>query len=301
MTQTTGNGKRSIWQSRQPERIQGYLFILPVLIFVIVFRVIPLINGVRYSFTNWTAGSTPVYAGLEQYSRLISDPVFLDTMRNAFFLLLSLPFWVGIPMLLAILIFLGVPGGQVFRVAYFFPVVLSTVIIGAIFNIVLQVSGPVNQVLELVGLTPVDWLGNENTALIAVIAVQIWATFGINVVIFLSGLSTVSQDIIDASRIDGASVLQTIRYVVIPSIRSTIEFAAVTSTVGMLTSMFGLIFVMTGGGPGTATYLPEYFIWLQQGRLNNPAYASAAGIVLFMFMAIVAFFQINIMSRNVEV
>ena len=89
-------------------------------------------------------------------------------------------------------------------------------------------------------------------------------------------------------------------YVIIPELRPIIEFSVVITTVGLLTSMFGLIYVLTGGGPGTATTVPEFLIWSVQGKLNQPAYAAALSIILFVITGILAWLQIRIMSRNVE-
>ncbi len=122
-----------------------------------------------------------------------------------------------------------------------------------------------------------------------------------SVLIFLSGLSTVPDDIVEAARIDGARFWQRLFLIVIPSLRPIIEFVAVVTTIGVLTSMFGMIYVLTGGGPGTATTLPEFLIWLEQGRLNRPGYAAAISIILFLMMGGVAWAQVRIMSRNANV
>jgi multiple sugar transport system permease protein len=87
-------------------------------------------------------------------------------------------------------------------------------------------------------------------------------------------------------------------HVIIPQLRPIIEFSTVITTIGLLTSMFGLIYVLTGGGPGTATTVPEYLIWAAQGKLNQPSYAAALSIILFVMTGILAFIQIRIMSRN---
>jgi multiple sugar transport system permease protein len=117
----------------------------------------------------------------------------------------------------------------------------------------------------------------------------------------LSGLATVPPELVEAARLDGANAVQIFRHVILPVMRPIIEFALVVTCIGMLTSMFGLIYVMTAGGPGTATYLPEYLIWIEQGNLNRPGYASAISMVLFALMAIVAVLQIRIMSRNANI
>lgn len=280
-----------------PERL-GWLFVVPALALVILFRIVPLVWGFGTSFTDYNGMATPRFIGLANYAALTSDPVFLDSIVNMLILLATLPIWIGLPLLLAILIHQGVPGGRLYRAVYFFPAVLSSVIVGAIFNMLLRYDGSFNAMLKALGFSAVDWLGNSSTALVSLIAVQLWATFGMSLLIFLAGLSTVPSDMLEAAKLDGAGLVDTWWHIIIPSIRPIIEFAAVVTTIGMLTSMFGLIYVLTAGGPGTSTTLPEFLIWLEQGRMNRPGYASAISMVLFALMAGLAFIQIRIMSRN---
>lgn len=292
-----------LWQQREPERVMGYLFIAPALLLLAIFRFYPMLRGFMYSLTQWDGINPPQFVGLQNFAfLLLRDDLFHAAILNAAKLLATLPVWVFFPMILAILIFQGVPGWRFFRAAYFFPNVLSAVIVGAIFNMLLRIDGPLNTFLKAIGLKvlAVDWLGNASTALPTVIAVAIWASFGSGVIVFLSGLSAIPEDFFDAAKIDGANWVQTLWYVTIPVLRPTIEFVAVAASMGMLTSMFGYIYVMTGGGPGTATYLPEYLIWVQQGRLNRPGYASAISVLLFFILFIVALFQIRLMSRAKE-
>jgi multiple sugar transport system permease protein len=162
----------------------------------------------------------------------------------------------------------------------------------------LSFNGNLNAVLKLVGLKGVDWLGHSATALPVTLAIQSWSTFGMGVLIFLAGLSTVPKEMVEAARLDGAKMWQIWFHVIIPELRPIIEFSTVITTIGLLTSMFGLIYVLTGGGPGTATTVPEYLIWAAQGKLNRPAYAAAISMVLFVMTSILAWLQIRIMSRN---
>ncbi|TIU61040.1 MAG: sugar ABC transporter permease, partial [Mesorhizobium sp.] len=114
-------------------------------------------------------------------------------------------------------------------------------------------------------------------------------------------LSTVSKEMVEAARLDGAKMWQIWWHVIIPELRPIIEFSTVITTIGLLTSMFGLIYVLTGGGPGTATTVPEYLIWAAQGKLNRPAYAAAVSMVLFFMTSILAWLQIRILSRNANI
>jgi multiple sugar transport system permease protein len=205
---------------------------------------------------------------------------------------------VAIPGLLATFIYLKVPGHRVYRAVYFFPAVLSPVIVGAIFTLLLSYDGPFNEVLGVVGLGPVDWLGDPDVTLFAVVGVHVWATFGMALVVFLAGFASLDPSLLDAAKVDGASLAQSIRHVIVPGLTRTIQFVFVTTMIGMLTSMFGLLFVMTSGGPEGSTYLPEYYIWVQQGQFNQPALASAASTALFLIMLLVGLAQIGILRRS---
>ena len=283
------------------ERRFAALFLLPTLALIGIFRIYPLLRGFWLSFTDTNGLGQGGYVGGENYIRAVTDPNFQDSIVNTLLLLATLPIWIMLPMLLAILIHQGVPGGKVFRAVYFLPAVLSSVIVGSIFNVVLRFDGSLNAALGVIGIDAVDWLGGSATALGSLIAVQLWSTFGMSVLIFMSGLSTVPDDIVEAARIDGATFWQRLFLIIIPSLRPIIEFVAVVTTIGVLTSMFGLIYVLTGGGPGTATTMPEFLIWLEQGKLNRPGYAAAISMILFLMMAGVAYAQVRIMSRNARV
>ncbi|TDD22315.1 sugar ABC transporter permease [Kribbella turkmenica] len=277
-------------------KVAALVLVTPALLVIVGLRIVPLVLGAQYSLTG-DGARNGVFVGLSNYQVLAGDPVFRTAIRNVGLLFLALPVAVAVPGILATFLFLKVPGHRFYRSVYFFPVVLSPVIIGAIFNILLSFDGPLNQVLTKAGLPPVDWLGNSHVAIFAVIGVHIWATFGMALVIFMAGFSTLDQSLLDAARCDGANLMQTVRHVVIPELSRTIQFVFVTTMIGMLTGMFGLVYVMTAGGPGGATYLPEFYIWVTQGQMNSPALASAASMVLFVLMLLVGLAQVRLIKR----
>lgn len=283
------------------ERNFALMLLAPALLLLVIFRVIPLLWGAILSLTARDDTGQSDWVGLANYLRAVEDPNFQASLVNTVILLACMPIMVMLPMLLAILIHSGVPGGKVFRAVYFLPAVLSSVVIGAIFNVVLRYDGSLNAFLGAMGIDAVDWLGSSNTALGSLIAVQLWSTFGMSALIFMAGLTTVPDEILDAARIDGAGFWQRLYFVIVPSLRPIIEFVAVVTTIGLLTNMFGLIYVLTGGGPGNSTTLPEFLIWLEQGKLNRPGYASALSVILFTMMAGIAWLQVRVMSRNAGV
>ncbi len=278
------------------ERFAPYVLVAPAILIIVVLRLYPLLLGVNFSFTG-DGERNGQAVGLDNYLELIEDPLFRTALSNVGLLVLLLPVAVAIPGLLATFIYLKVPGHRFYRSVYFFPAVLSPVIVGAIFNLLLAFDGPVNAVFEAVGISPVDWLGNPDVAMFVVVGVHVWATFGMALVVFLAGFATLDAALLDAARVDGASLPQVIRHVIIPGLSRTIAFVAVTTMVGMLTSMFGLLYVMTSGGPEGSTYLPEYYIWIQQGQMNRPALASAASTVLFVIMLVVGLLQVKLLRR----
>lgn len=293
----TASRRRTRTGRLSSERLSPFVLIAPAVGVIVLFRLWPLLLGVNFSFTG-DGERNGSAVGLDNYAELFADPLFLGALRNVGWLVLLLPVAVAIPGMLATFIYLRVPGHRFYRSVYFFPAVLSPVIVGSIFNLLLSFDGPVNSLLDLAGLGPVDWLGDSNVAMFTVVGVHVWATFGMSLVVFLSGFATLDPALLDAARSDGASLPQVIRHVIIPGLSRTIQFVFVTTMIGMLTSMFGLIYVMTSGGPGGSTYLPEYYIWIQQGQMNRPAFASAASTVLFLVMLVVGLAQVSFLRRT---
>ncbi|RIQ18967.1 sugar ABC transporter permease [Jiangella rhizosphaerae] len=289
--------RRARSRARDWERLAPYVLVAPAVLIIVGLRLYPLLLGVNFSFTG-DGDRNGEAVGLDNYLALFDDPLFQQALRNVGLLVVLLPVAVAVPGLLATFIYLRVPGHRFFRSVYFFPAVLSPVIVGAIFNLLLAFDGPLNTVLGSVGVGPVDWLGDPDVAMFMVVGVHVWATFGMGLVVFLAGFATLDAALLDAARVDGASLRQVIRHVIIPGLTRTIQFVFVTTMIGMLTSMFGLLYVMTSGGPEGSTYLPEYYIWIQQGQMNRPALASAASTILFLIMLVVGLLQLSILRRT---
>ncbi|WP_231114816.1 carbohydrate ABC transporter permease [Lentzea aerocolonigenes] len=278
------------------ERLAPLVLLAPAVLIIAGLRLWPLVLGINFSFTG-DGDRNGMMVGFDNYLTLLNDPLFRTALRNVGLLVLLLPVAVAIPGLLATFIYLKVPGHRLYRGVYFFPAVLSPVIVGAIFNLLLAFDGPLNALLGGLGIGPVDWLGDPDVAIFAVVGVHVWATFGMALVVFLAGFATLDSSLLDAAEVDGASLPQTVWHVIIPSLSRTIQFVFVTTMIGMLTSMFGLVYVMTSGGPEGSTYLPEYYVWIQQGQMNQPALASAASTALFLIMLVVGLAQIGILRR----
>ena len=293
--------EKRTYKRRDSDAFLGPLFMAPAILLLILFRFYPLLRGIGYSLTDWDGIHIPEFIGLSNYERLLfHDTLFRTSVVNFFKVVLTLPLWVLLPLVLALIIYQKVPGARFFRAAFFLPYVLSTVIVAAIFTMLLKIDGAVNSFLRLIGLDAltVDWLGTLDTALPSVIGVALWAGFGLGVIIYLAALATMNNDLIDAATVDGANWLQMLQHVVVPSIRPTIEFYTVLQIKLMLAGMFAYIFVLTSGGPGSSTYLPEYLIWENMGLLNKPGYASAIGTLIFVLFIFIIIIQVRMMTRR---
>ncbi|MGO2149950.1 MAG: carbohydrate ABC transporter permease [Microbacterium gubbeenense] len=277
------------------ERLTPYLMVLPVIAILAVFRLYPLVLGINFSFTG-DGDLNGQFVGLDNYAYLLQDERFQASARNVIVVLLFVPIQVFFAGILATFIYLKVPGHRFYRSVYFLPVVLSPIIIGAIFNIILAANGPLNGALSVIRIPTVDWLGLPETALPTVLVVHIWATFGMAFTIFLAGFATLDAELLDAAKIDGANLWQQIVHVIIPSLSQTIQFVFVTTTIGMLTGLFALLYTMTAGGPGAASYLPEFLIWKLNGEAR-PALASAASVFLLAIVLVIGLIQIRVLRR----
>lgn len=277
------------------ERRAYWLFTLPAVLLIGLFKLYPVIRGIGYSFTTWPGFGPSKFVGLKNYRLLISDPSFQTVLLNNLKLVIAIPFFVVVPLLIAVIVFERPWGYRFLRAAYFLPAIVSPVIVGVMFEELLTSSGPVDGFIRLVdpGFS-VTWLGSPGLALWTVLAVVLWASFGIGVLVFGSALSTVPLEMYDAARIDGAGWWATFWYITAPTLRKVISFWTVILTITLFTSMFGYIFTLTSGGPGLDSTVLEYDVYLQAFTNGDYGYASAVAVVLMVITGIVVAVQLRL-------
>lgn len=266
------------------------LFLMPAVVVLLGLRLWPLYQSVQLSFTDWDGISTPHNVGTANYRELWHDARFHQALLTNGKLILAVPLFVILPFVIAALLQSRVPGWALFRSAYFFPTLLSPAIIGLTFQMLLKEDGPVNGILRAVGLGSWArvWLTDPHWALIWLVIIAAWAHIGVGVVIFLAAMGSVEPDLIDAARIDGATWFRVQRHVVFWQILPIIELWTVLLLIGVLTSFFPLILLMTNGGPDYATTTADLYSYQQAfgyGTGFGPyrsGYASAAGVVIFL-------------------
>jgi raffinose/stachyose/melibiose transport system permease protein len=272
------------------------LYLLPALALVMPFKFVPLINGLADSLRHWVGvGDVGQFVGLDNYAKMVSDPAVVESFANVGRVVLTLPIWVVSPLLVAYLIHQRTPGWRLFRAVYFLPYMIAPVIVGSIFREILGTSGPLNLILQTVGLGSLAqaWLGGTNTALLAVVGVALWSFFGLGVITYLAGLASLDDAVLEAAAIDGAGFWRTLLNVVLPMLRPVVGYWAVLCLGGMFIWMFPLLFSLTQGGPGYATMLPEYLVYLTAFQFNDRGYATAIGIVLFGVASLASFWIVR--------
>lgn len=278
----------------------GYLFILPALLFLVVFMLIPILQIFYYSLTDWDGGLSSQFIGLTNFQNIFANPDFYTVLKNnLIILLIGVPLWTIFPLLIAVLLYEEVKGFKFFKTVYFFPSVLSIVIVGTLFKTLFGYTGPINQLMKMVGLGDyvVAWLEQGITSLpIIAIAVN-WAGFGSAILIYLAGMSAIDTSVYEAAELDGVTWWQKVRYVTLPMMKNVVQFTIVLNIIHAFSQMFAYVLVMTKGGPGYESTVLEYFIYLKGFQVGDMGYAAALSVILFVLVLFVSMLQ-SILTRQ---
>lgn len=269
-------------------RRAGLLFALPAIALVLAITVIPLAQAIYYSFTDWN-GATARWVGLRNYVNMLRDPELKQAMINSCLILLSIPLGMIPAFVTAYLLSRGPVLSGLMRTLIFAPTALSWIVIGIVARQTFANEGPLNGLLSAIGLDvlAMNWLARPSTALIALLFTFNAAVFGVNTVIFLTALSTVDRSTIEAARIDGASETRILVSIILPAVRRFVEFVFIITMVASATGIFGLIYVMTAGGPGSATMTLEFAVWRRALSTGAFGPGAAIGISLMLLVLLV--------------
>lgn len=285
---TAGSRRMKVRRKRTPWGAIA-LFLIPLMIFYVLFVLYPLAATVWNSFhtIEYNLGrQVMTFVGLDNYIALTEDRIFRTAMENTIIWGVAGPIIeLVFATFLALLVFFKVPFYKVFRTAWFTPMLVSGVIVGLVFRWILNNEwGLINTALRGVGLDALalNWLGRRDTPLWVVIFVHFWSTFGFSFVLILAGLSAIPHDLIEAARVDGAKVRQIIARIILPMLRGTLITVTLLSFMGKMKA-FNVVWVLTGGGPlhaseTVATYVQKRaFAW----RTLDLGYPSAIAVFWF--------------------
>lgn len=269
---------------------------MPALVGTFIFIIIPIFCSFGLSFTKWDLLNEIKFVGLVNYKDVFTEPVLVKILLNTFVYAISTTiFGVIIPLVLAYIINLKIRGSEFFKTAYFLPFVTPMIVIGIIWEWIFDPNiGILNNLLNL----HINWLYDTNFAMPALIIVSVWKLIGYNMVIFLSGFSTLNNDLLEASKIDGANEYETFKYITVPLLSPTIFFVVIITAISSF-QVFDLIYVMTQGGPSDSTNVLVYSIYKNAFEYFNVGKASALAYVLFAIILVLTLFQWHIRKKLV--
>ena len=276
--------------------ITPYLYLLPMLALLVFVFGYPLVAIFDFSMRR-IRGATGPFIGFANYGQVFKDKVFHEAIGHNVLLLLAVPVLVVAGIIIAVLLWEHVPGWRFHRTLLFGPYIIAIPVIGIVFSNLLSLNGAVNQLLRATGMggLALDWLGNSSLALWSVMGVIIWHEVGFGIVLFLARLMSLNEELQDAAKIDGAGWWQRLWFVTLPQLRGVIEFYTVVTVITMLAWVFPFVYVMTRGGPGTATQIMELYIYNYAFRNSLPGIASAVAVILFLITLVlmVPIFQLR--------
>jgi ABC-type sugar transport system permease subunit len=297
----------AIWSGgRRTEWGTGYLFVLPITAFFAFFVGWPIIHSIGLSFTSWSGFGPQTFTGLENYTRMASDPVFrLAFLITLVFTAVTTVLLTTVPMLVAVLVN-GTwrRAGVFFRTVLFVPGVVSFVVTGVLWQLIYDPNlGSLNQALGAIGLSGLkeQWLGDSHLVVPSIVLVSLWQALGLNMLIFFAGLQGIDPSLYEAAQIDGASAVQRLRNITVPMLR---RITGVVVTLNLINGLktFDLVWVMTKGGPShhsevLGTYLYSLAFGTLSGSVPQIGYATGISIIIMLLCMVAVIVQFSLNRR----
>ncbi|WP_226037442.1 carbohydrate ABC transporter permease [Aquibacillus saliphilus] len=304
------NKKSIIKKFRGSQKLQKYLFVYSCLLLPILFyfgiRIIPTLFTFNVGFRDWNLLSTGAqpFVGFENYLTLFKDEVFIKSLLNTgVYIVLGVVGQLLFGIIVALLLhkinrFVGL-----FRVIYFIPYVTSIVAISWVFQWILMGNGIINDVLVNLGIPPQPFLNSPDQAIYVIIAAMIWQAIGFQMVLFLAGLENIPDMLYEASEIDGATPWQKFWHVTFPLLNPTIVFSAVIGTITFIQVSFTQVINMSvdgSGGPLNSTLSVVVYIYQLAFQQFDMGLASAATVILFLFIMALTIFQMKVLTKKFD-
>jgi multiple sugar transport system permease protein len=267
------------------EEIVGYLCVSPWIIGFVVFTAGPLLASLAISFTKWPILATPTWIGLRNYSKLLQDDAFWQSLKvTTYYSVVGIPLGLVVGLSVAILMNQGVKGIAVWRTIYYLPAVISGVAVARLWEWVFNGEfGIINTVLGAIGIRGPYWLSDENWVIPAFLIMALWGVAGANMVIYLAGLQSIPTELYEAAMIDGAGGWQRLIYVTIPMMTPIIFLRLIMGIIGAF-QVFTPAYVMTDGGPGRASLFYVLYLYRNAFEYSKMGYACALAWVLFLII-----------------
>lgn len=274
------------------ERLSIVIFLLPATILYLLFVIYPSFNALRMSFYNWRGLGSKSWIGFENYRKMLEDSNFINAFKvTGKYILFQVPLILLLSIVIAITIshFIKTKWFNIYRSIAFFPYILPGVAIAMLWSTIFNpVSGMLNGLLDLVGLDSLvtEWLGRTGTAFGSVVFVNIWSMVGFYSILILAAILNISQDILEAAEIDGASKFQKSIYITLPMLKDILQVVIIFTLINTL-KVFEMPQLLTSGGPNRSTQPISLYMYEQAFTNFNFGYASAIGVV-FLILTLIA-------------
>ncbi len=275
----------------------GLIFILPALIGTFIFIIIPIFCSFALSFTEWDLLNEIKFIGFENYKNILTEPDFIQILVNTFVYAISTTvFAVIIPLLIASILNTKIRGSEVFKTIYFLPFITPAVVIAIVWAWIFDPNIGGGKMLFKPRL---NWLFDTQLAMPVLIFVSVWKLIGYNVVLFLTGFSTINQNVYEAAKIDGAGIKETFFEITLPLLKPTTYFVTLVTLISSF-QVFDLIYVMTSGGPNNSTNVIVYSIYKYAFEYFDIGKSCALAYILFGIIFILALAQKIIGSSKTQ-
>lgn len=282
------------------ERLYSPLFALPAFSIFFVFFMVPVILGFGYSFTNWNQYLTEIeYVGFENFKQIFTDKVSTLALKNTLIFATITTIGKNIMGLgLALILNTRLKGKTIWRAIYFSPAIFSTIIVGLVFSAVLHPTGLLNDAFRFLKLDFLthSWLTDKNIVMFTVSAVEVWMYAGFHMAIYLAGLQSIPNELIEAAKIDGISGGQQFRYITFPLIIPSFNINLIMSLIGGF-KVFDIIYVLTNGGPGFSSQVVSTMVYRAFGE-GRWGYGTALNMILFAIISIIALTVLNFLRKK---
>ena len=279
----------------------AYSFVLPDLIGLTVFIIIPIIYAIYISLFNWNFANVKEFIGLQNYITMFNDSKWWESLGKT--LKLTAMY---VPSLFILALFFAVlisyidhkKSASMIKTSFLMPYAITSVIASCLWKFLLvEKRGFVNVFLKTFGLPVQKFLGSPDQAMACIVVVLLWINLGYNIILLLSAIKDIPKDYMEAARIDGANKFQIFWNITFPLIKQTSIFVLITTTIASFQCL-DFIMVMTGGGPAETTEVAALYIYNQSFNLMRAGYASALSVVLFFVLAVFAVIQLKLINRK---
>lgn len=282
-----------------------WLYLIPGFVLLLVIVIVPLVWNIYLSFTSYRGIRPPKWIGLANWTKLFADEKFWTSFGNSVAMIVAMviiPTLLGLVLAAMLFDLVGKKfGGKLasfLRATYYLPQILPVVIAAIVIGWILRPdNGALNTILEKIGLGALahDWLGNPDTALLSIMAIMVWVQLGYPIVIFMAALQRVDPELYEAAELDGANWFQRFRSITVSIIRPEIFVVTLTCTIAAL-KVFGPIYTLTRGGPGTSTIVPSYYSYSEFFQSQQVGYGATIATALTVLIVIVA--TVFIIAQN---